>query len=158
MTVTNVGTAAIVEGGDIILPAGPPYTYLGVAEGLMPGVAILAASNLLGALANVLLCAHLLECLLKTCLSHAGIEEKVLMGKELGHNLIGLWSLATSKGAPIPIVAPSWVARLSDLHNRPFHLRYSTNVHGVVLPATEPMVSNLNEWVAAVRAHVIIRA
>jgi hypothetical protein len=50
------------------------------------------------------------------------------------------------------MVAPRWVAQLSHLHNEPkYYLHYSTYVHGVVLPATEPMVSELNALIATVR-------
>lgn len=150
-----VGTASIVEQPDTVAPAAPPYTYLGVAEGLMPGVAALACSPSPSALASALLCAHVLECLLKAYLSKVRGTDAALKGKGIRHNLTGLWSLAVSEGLAVSLAAPAWVQQLSHLHNAPYYLRYSTGVHGIVLPALEPMTSELSALLGTVRAKVI---
>jgi hypothetical protein len=149
------GRATIVEEADHVARAAPPYAYLGIAEAFMPGVVILSSAQAAGARANAFLCAHILECLLKACLSRARVSKKQLTGKELRHNLLGLWSLAISKGVTIPADAPRWVVQLSHLHNEPkYYLRYPADVNGIVMPETQLMVSDLTELVATVRAYL----
>jgi hypothetical protein len=40
---------------------------------------------------------------------------------------------------------PHWVERLGGLHDAPYYLRYSTGVHGIVMPPLQLMVSGLVE-------------
>jgi hypothetical protein len=89
-----------------------------------------------------MLSAHALECILKGYISRGGDDSSVRCPK-VWHNLNALWSLAVADGLDVPSKAPDWVGRLSDLHNRPFYLRYSTGVHGIVSPAPEPMATEL---------------
>ena len=131
-------------------PAGPPDTYFGVGENMMRGVQVLAAASPTSALALALVAAHVLECLLKAYLSRGG-SDAALKEKEVRHNLNALWAMAFGQGLRIPESPPDWVARLSDLHDRPYHLRYSTGVHGIVSPAAEPMTAELAALLETVR-------
>jgi hypothetical protein len=51
--------------------------------------------------------------------------------------------MAVSEGLVISETAPSWVECLGKVHNRPFHLRYSEEIHGIVTPSIQLMVSEL---------------
>lgn len=95
----------------------------------------------------------MLECLLKAFLSRSG-DDKRLRDKKLRHNLVGLWSLARSEGLNIPEQHPSWVSELNRLHDSPYQLRYSEGVHGIVLPAPEPMTTHLLELLELVRKSI----
>jgi hypothetical protein len=100
-----------------------------------------------------MLCAHTLECALKAYLSRSGpeVEKEIRNDQQLRHNLTALWERASDEGLPIPKTLPSWASRLSELHNRPFHLRYLEGVHGIVTPPAEPMATELSDLVGAVR-------
>ena len=135
-------TAAITLDPARIAPAGPPHTYLGVATSLLPAVRILASSDEQPAIAIAMLSAHALECILKGYISRSGDDSSV-RHPDVQHNLNALWSRAVAEGLHIPLNPPDWVGRLSDVHNRPFYLRYSTGVHGIVLPAPESMTTEL---------------
>ena len=150
-----IGHANIVEGADTIAPAAPPYTYLGVAENLIPGVRILADTPNTHGMPLALLSAHMLECLLKAFLSKAlGSDELLTRDSKLRHNLIALWALAKEKGLGLPTQQPDWLECLSDLHSHPFYLRYSTGVHGIVSPAPEPMASDLQNLLVLPRKSI----
>jgi hypothetical protein len=149
-----IGTVSITEQPDTVAPAAPPYTYLGIAEALMPGVVALAGAGSPAALAHALVSAHLLECLLKAYLSKVRGGDATLKQKNIRHNLNGLWGLAASEGLSIRAVAPEWVGHLSHLHNTPYYMRYSEGVHGLVLPAPEPMTSELSAILSTVRTQV----
>lgn len=132
----------------------PPYTYLGVAESLMPGVKPLVDALPSGtSVALALVCAHILECLLKAYLSRGGADT-ALKKPSIRHDLNALWILAGKERLPVPASPPDWVDRLSGLHNSPYYLRYSTGVHGVVLPAPEPMATELTALLGIVRNHI----
>ena len=60
-----------------IKPAGPPDTYLGVVNGMLPGVAILAVAQPTVPIAFAFLAAHVLECALKAYLSRDGSDERL---------------------------------------------------------------------------------
>lgn len=136
-----------------VKPAGAPHTYLGVAEGLMPGIHALVPGYPSTALALSLICAHTLECLLKAYLSRGG-SDAACTDRRIRHNLNALWGKALSEGLPIQNPAPDWVSRLSGLHQKPYYLRYATKIHGIVLPAAEPMASELQAVLQVVRAHL----
>jgi hypothetical protein len=148
-----IGTASITEEGDRIAPAGPPHTYFGVAHSMMPGVKILATASPSCPLALYLVAAHVLECLLKAFLSRGG-SDAALRDSTLHHDLSALWAMACAQGLRIPQSPPGWVDSLSDLHNRPYHLRYPTGVHGIVSPSPEPMTSDLAAFLEIVRAQL----
>lgn len=128
--------------GASIAPAGPPHTYFGVARNLMPGIHVLAAASPPPSHALSFLCAHVLECALKAYQSRSG-SDAALKDPNVRHDLNALWALANSNGLGVSASPTVWVDRLSGLHKSPYYLRYSTGVHGLVLPATEPMVGEL---------------
>ena len=146
-----IASAAITEQPDTIAPATTPHTSFGVAESLMPGVMLLARGPATGTLALAFLCAHVLECLLKSYLSKVGISDASLRKKSIRHDLNALWSLAGSHGLRVPATPPVWAACLSGLHGPPYYLRYSTGVHAIVSPAAEPMASELAGLLELVR-------
>jgi hypothetical protein len=148
------GTAVLTAAPATIAPAGPPpHTYLGVAASLLPAVRILASSDERPAIPIAMLSAHALECILKGYISRRGDDSSVRK-RGVRHNLNALWSRAVADGLHFSSRAPDWVNRLSDLHNEPFHLRYSEKVHGVVLPAPEPMATELAAILEQVRSAI----
>jgi hypothetical protein len=89
-----------------------------------------------------LVAAHVLECLLKAFLSRGGSDTAVRK-QDVRHNLTLLWSMAAQEGLAIAVPAPDWVMRLSEIHDSPYYLRYSTGVHGIVMPPPQPMADEL---------------
>ena len=132
------------------LPAGPPHTYIGIAESFLPGIRILAGALPSAPLPLAMLCAHTLECILKAYLSRTG-DDTCVKRPDLRHNLNALWSLAHAQGLAVPATPPDWAACLSGLHKSPYYLRYSTGIHGIVSPAPEPMASELGALLEQVR-------
>jgi hypothetical protein len=45
---------------------------------------------------------------------------------------------------------PAWAETLSSLHAPPYRLRYLERVHGVVTPAAQPMVDEMEKIIEAV--------
>jgi hypothetical protein len=125
-----------------IAPAAPPHTYFGVANSMLPGAQILAASTPPSAIPLSFICAHTLECVLKAFLSRSG-DDAHLKDPKLRHNLEELWLLAAAEGLSVANQPPGWVANLSNLHNSPYYPRYATGLHGIVLPEPQSMVSEL---------------
>jgi hypothetical protein len=136
-----------LEGVSIAKPA-PPETYLGVAESMIAGVNVLAKHGI-GGLALPLVAAHTLECALKAYLSRDGQDSR-LKQPALRHHIEELWKLARTEGLPIGDV-PDWAANLSRIHDKPYYLRYSTGIHGIVTPAPEPMATELAAIIGTVR-------
>jgi hypothetical protein len=130
-------------------PAAPPHTYFGVAQALMPGVKLLACSSPIPAVSLALLCSHALECLLKAYLSGRGIDDEELRKGKIRHDLSALWDWASIEG--LEIQKPKWVDSLSVVHKTPYHLRYATGIHGIVVPGPEPMSSDLTRLLGVVR-------
>jgi hypothetical protein len=126
----------------------PPETYLGVAESMMAGVSVLAKHGIAG-LALPLVAAHTLECALKAYLSRDGQDSR-LKQPALRHHIEELRKLARTEGLPIGDV-PDWAANLSRIHDKPYYLRYSTGIHGIVTPAPEPMATELAAIIGTVR-------
>jgi HEPN domain-containing protein len=144
------GEMSTVLGPLTIKPAGPPETYLGVAQGMMPGVTILAGANPGAPLAMAFVAAHVLECALKAFLSRDGTDER-LKRPPLNHDLGALWKLAAAEGLRVPEDPPAWVERLSGVHGSPYYLRYSTGVHGIVLPQAATVATELAAVLDSVR-------
>lgn len=136
------GTASITNQPDMVVSPAPPHTYFGVAQSLMPGVRVLAAASPPPAHALALVAAHVVECLLKAYLSRDGSDDG-LRNQKIYHDLKALWEMAYTRGLRVPKSPYSWVDCLSGLHKNPYYLRYSTGVHGIVLPSAEPMTSEL---------------
>ena len=154
MNTQVTGTAHIVAAPASIAPAAPPHTYLGMARLLLQGVRPLCAPTPPCTIPLAFLAAQVDECDLKGSLSRSG-DDRRLKDKGLRHNLEALWELAHSEGLAVNAVPPSWVQRLSHLHNTPYFLRYSTGVHGLVTPGPEPMCTDLEELVAVVERQVL---
>lgn len=121
---------------------GPPDTYLGVANSMIRGVEQLAAASPCCHLAHALVASHVLECTLKACLSCDG-DDSHLKIPALRHNLVELWVKAHQEGLAIPETPPDWVQTLSDIHNKPYYLRYSTGINGLMTPGPEPATTEL---------------
>lgn len=136
-----------------LAPAGPPHTYWGIADGLMPGVRTLADAGPSRALPLAMIAAHALECILKGYLSRSGNDSAVKQSS-IRHDLVALWDRAVSAGLSVARTPPSWVSRLGELHNTPYYMRYSTGVHGLVLPPSEPMASELATLLELARAQL----
>jgi hypothetical protein len=137
-----IGNANLVETSDAIAAPGPPHNYIGVARAVGEGVALLAKFNPRTSIPVCLLAAHQAECLLKAFLTRNGSDAAV-RAPDIMHNLEKLWAAAASDGLGACVLPPPWLTRLSDLHNRPYHLRYSTGVHGIVAPPVAEMVAGL---------------
>ncbi len=120
---------------------------------MLPGVRILADASPLPALPLAMISAHVLECILKAYLSKSG-DDRRLRQSDVRHNLEALWSLARADGLNIQIQPPQWVADLSQLHDSPYYLRYSTGVHGIVVPAPEPMATELAALIVQVQSQL----
>lgn len=129
----------------------PPATYLGVANSMYPGVAIMAQHENVGS-ALALVTAHILECTLKAFLSRDGKDSR-LKKPNLRHHIEGLWNLAKAEGLPIDAL-PRWASVLSSIHDHPYHLRYSKGMHGIVTPAPEPMATELKALIEIVEREI----
>ena len=154
MNTRVVGSAKLVAAAATIAPPGPPHTYFGMARLLLGGVRPLCASDSPCPVPLAFLCAQVAECALKASLSSSCSDTR-LKERSLRHNLKALWSLSSSEGLAIAAKPPPWLERLSDLHNSPYHLRYSTGVHGLVIPGPEPMCTELEALVALVEREVV---
>jgi len=152
-----VGTATVHLDPVTVAPVTPPHAYLGVAESLMPGIRMLAEAerrNVAVPLTN--LCGQALECMLKAYLAKNGTPEGELKKHTLRHDLKALWLLANQNGLLTAVIPPpAWLERLSQLHNGPFVLRYPMGLNGLLLPGTQPMLSDLEVILADVRSHVL---
>jgi len=136
-----------------IAPVTSTAAYFGVAQALMPGAQLLAANPSTSPIAHSLLSAQILECLLKAFLSKNGATETELR-KKLGHNLAGLWQLASRLGLNIPQSPPAWVVCLNGLHDSPYYLRYAPGVHALVLPNLKVMSAELSALLETVRENI----
>lgn len=149
-----VGIGHSVQNKNSVLPPGPPHTYLGMARLLFNGTIPLAAAGPDAATALTFVAGQVAECALKAYLSRHG-NDKHLKTRELRHNLVALWNLSQAEGLPLP-PPPPWLLSLSVLHNAPYFIRYSTNVHGFVMPGGDPMVTDLGIVVELVSQHIFI--
>jgi hypothetical protein len=146
------GTISLTLGDATIASAGPPHTYFGVAQELLPAITILANAAP-SPWAVALLCAHTLECLLKAYLSRSGTDTH-LKHPQVRHNLGDLWRHAAIAGLSVHSNPPDWVERLGALHDTPYYLRYSTGVNGVVTPPPGLMASELAALFELVRTRL----
>ena len=136
-----------------LLPPAPPHTYLGVAHSLILGVRALADTSPTPSRALAFLSSHVLECTLKAYLSRDGSDSAV-KANDIRHNLSGLWSLAHEQGLQTSSIPPSWVTTLGQTHGSPYHLRYSTGVHGISMPSPEPMATELQSLLDLVQTAI----
>jgi hypothetical protein len=128
----------------------PPFTYMGVANLLMPGIRTLATHGDLPAqaLPLAMLCAHTLECGLKAFLSRNG-DDTHLRKPSIRHNISQLWEEARKDGLPTPM--PAWAKVLSEIHDAPYHLRYP-KVHVLGTPVAQPMTDELGQILSLIES------
>jgi hypothetical protein len=155
MTSLEITNFSIDLGASRIVPPAPPYTFLGVAHSMIKGVRTLADASPTSALALALVAAHVLECVLKAYLSRGGDDSAVRRDPNVRHNLAELWVRAHEQGLSGPTEMPAWVTTLSQVHGSPhYYLRYSTGVHGIMLPSAEPMATELQALLSHVQTLV----
>lgn len=107
------------------LEATQSESYLGAAENLLLGAAVLdAAHAACPPHALAMLCAQSLECILKAYLTQFAVSVAWLKEKA-GHDITQLWERAFDEGFAIESPTPDWVQRLAELHGRPYILRYA---------------------------------
>jgi hypothetical protein len=123
---------------------GPPHTYFGIARGFANAIDPLVAAGPSCSLPLTFLCAQITENALKAALSKNG-DDSMVRTPAIQHNLAGLWAFAEAQGIALTKVPPGWLLSLSDLHKAPYHLRYSTNVNGLVLPVQTAMVEGVRQ-------------
>jgi hypothetical protein len=138
----TVGIGNVTVGKVTVAPPGPPHTYLGMARQLLHGVPPLASAGVQTSIALAFVAAQVAECLLKAYLSRGG-DDKRLKNPPLQHNLAALWQLAEAEDLALSTPPPAWLSLLSELHDKPYFIRYSTGVHGMCTPAPEPMATEL---------------
>lgn len=128
-----------------------PSEYVGVAQSLLPGIRHLKGADAPVALA--FLCGQTLEVLLKAYLSKTDPMMN-LRSRSLRHNLEMLWKKAFDSGLPVSATPPAWAIMLIRVHDTPYILRYAPGVHGFQTPASEPMVTDLEEILSKVEQYV----
>ena len=133
------------------VPVTDSQAYFGAAQGLMHGARVLASAGPNSAMALTLITGHIVECLLKSYLSHFGKTEQELRQHGVRHNLVSLWTQTISVGLALNQIPPLWLSEIDNLHDSPFILRYPMHLNGLVLPATEPMMTDLDTLLDAVR-------
>jgi hypothetical protein len=69
-----------------IMPAGPPYSYLGVAQGLLASIRVLASATPMPGLTLAIVCAQALKRALKAFLSRDGKNAR-LRPAAIRHNI-----------------------------------------------------------------------
>jgi hypothetical protein len=151
MSDSTTGKISSTLEGATIAPAGPPHTYLGVARSMLPGALLLAQSPTASPLALSLVSAHVAECALKAFLSRDGSDAAV-KSSTIRHNLSSLWEAAHDQGLAVSMPLPSWLIQLSGVHDSPYQMRYSTGVHGLVLPNAETMAEGVQSLVSTIEA------
>lgn len=148
------GHLAVTTGEAKVAPPGPPHTFVGVAESLLPGMRVLMTSAEPTELPLAMLCAHALECILKAYLTRNGDDPRLEKDSDLRHSIKKLWDEAAVQGLKLPPTFPDWAHRLDTMHKKPFQLRYSKGVHGIVLPSPEPMVTELTDLLQQVKSQL----
>jgi hypothetical protein len=156
---TDETPTSITAACAIMLPAlvtvkpGPPHSYIGVAQQVCDGIKVLAAAERPPPVPLAMLCAHALECILKAYLSRDGNDTRLMNGA-IRHNISALWALASREGLAVPDVAPPWVCGLSDLHDKPYDLRYAKRFQMLVLPSAGLMATGVIELLERVRQQI----
>jgi hypothetical protein len=153
MTQQITGSIAVILPGIAVAGPAPPHSYVGVAQNLVEGIKVLVAAESPPPVALAMLCAHALECSLKAYLSRDGNDAR-LMNPAIRHNIGALWALASREGLAVPEIAPPWVCGLSDLHDKPYDLRYATRFQFLVLPAAGLMAAGVTDLLQLVRINL----
>ena len=92
-----------------------------------------------------------LECALKAYLSHDGVTEEKLKN-EYAHHLGKAWREAAKRGLGIQEDPPQWCVLLDYVHDRPFPLRYPSELNGYRLPNGQRLADELTRLIDAVAA------
>ena len=121
--------------------------FLVAAEEAFKGVAALHKAEPVPLMGLALLCGHSCETALKALLAKSGRTADELRQAPFGHNLLKLWESAASIEPTLGSALPSWLVRLNQIYNRPFHLRYPLGIHGMQYPATEDMFNGTSHIV-----------
>ena len=139
-----------------VLPMTPLDGYMVSATGLLPSLKLLASSGPDHLRACALVGGNLLECALKSFLTHKD-NEAALKKVLIRHDLEALWCMSVKHDLPIAVTPPSWCVVLNSLHSGPkFHLRYQAEVHGLSFPTTADMLDELPKVLAAVEMALTI--
>ena len=136
------GTGSAVAAAATVALVTAADAHLAIAQQLLAGARVLAGDpNCAVTLAFV--CAHAAECLFKAFLSWKGVCDSDLKDHHIRHDLVALRTMAVTKGLAVDPSPPAWLALLSELHKSPFRLRYPVGLNGFMLPATQPMLADL---------------
>lgn len=126
-----------------------PASYLGAARQLAFGIRPLVAGGDECIAALQFICGQVVENALKAFLVANGTTEKALTDKEHRHDLSWLWQESQSKlGLADP--PPNWLISLSQLHGKPYRIRYAKGVDLLFSPAAEPMAHDVEELITTV--------
>jgi hypothetical protein len=136
------GSLSATLGAVTVAPVTTADAHLAIAQQFMEGARVLAAAPNC-ALPLAFISGHISECLFKAFLSWKGETDATLKGYDIGHNLSALRAMAVKHGLTVDPAEPQWLATLSSLHGRPFHLRYPVGLNGLVTPGSQPMLSDL---------------
>jgi HEPN domain-containing protein len=123
--------------------------FMAAARYLFNGVKLLSKEGHEAVIACAFLAAQALECLLKAYLVKKGIGVNILKNN-YGHDLKKLWEEAANKELGISRKPPVWCLILNQTHNKPYVLRYPTEINGFSVPACSEMVTELRELIKQV--------
>jgi len=134
----------------------PAEAYFAVGEQLYEGIEVFfAAPREPPAMAHALLCASIVECLLKAYLCHRlddGMAQD--LAKMLGNDLRRAWNNARAEGLAFPDPAPRWLEALHRIHGSPYRLRHMHGFRGFDAPARRAMAIQIGQIMEAVRPFV----
>ncbi|MEI6215441.1 MAG: hypothetical protein WCP10_15160 [Desulfuromonadales bacterium] len=135
-------------------PASLSDSYLNSANSLFVGAEELSKGTSEMAIACSFLCAQVVECTLKSYVSHVGVTEKDLKNNLLRHNLILLWGMAADKGLPINNEPPEWCNILSNTHDSPYVLRYQKGTMLIQTPDLILMIAEIKDLLLTIKAAI----
>jgi len=138
-----------------MVPPSSAQSYLIAAKGLFSGVEAISTNTPATAMACSFLAAQVLECVLKSYLSHAGKTESQLSDHSIRHNLERLWREAVHKGLKIQSNPPEWCMTLNSGHDKPYHFRYPMKLNGFVFPALLPMTTDIRSILSTVEGAIL---
>jgi HEPN domain-containing protein len=133
-------------------PPEPSKGYMAAARYFFNGVKFLSEGGHEVIIACAFLAAQALECLLKAYLVKVkeGITVDILKKKPYGHDLRKLWEEAADNGLGVPRQPPEWCRILNETYNKPYHLRYPTEVNGFSVPACSQILDELSKLIEQV--------
>ena len=135
--------------------------YIRKANAYLPDIEILAKHQDKVSTGMTMLLSHAFECTLKAYLFHSGMTKRQLQnteglnGESVNHNLEWLWREAVERGLQVDMQPPDWCARLNELHNRPYYLRYpSEDTMLIVYPDGGTAMSELKTIIDEVDRYI----